>query len=141
MSAPRGKTIEYTAKVRTAGGRDGGVSHSDDGRIDLTHSVPGKPGKGPNPEQLFAAGWSACLQSAMQLAAAKMKVLMPAHAAIDAEVDLCEDEEGYVLQARFSIRAPGLSLDLAQALVDSAHRTCSYSKALRGNLPVQFTLA
>jgi len=136
-----GKTVQYTGKVRTVGGRDGGGSRSDDGRLALTHTVPGKPGKGANPEQLLAAGWSACFQDAMELAATKMKVVMPADAAINAEVDLCLGDDGYALQARFNFSVPGLSLDLAQSLVDFAHHTCPYSKALRGSIPVEFSLA
>jgi len=141
MSAsPKFRKVLYTGKVRTAGGRDGGVSRSDDGRIDLTHTVPGKAGNGTNPEQLLATGWSACFQGAMGLAAAKMKVAMPAETAIDAEVDLCLGDDGYSLQARFNISVPGLPRDTAQALIDSAHKTCPYSKAMQGNVPVTLTL-
>jgi lipoyl-dependent peroxiredoxin len=137
---PKGKKVLYTGKVRTVGGRDGGVSRSDDGRIDLTHTVPGKPGNGTNPEQLLAAGWAACFQGAMGLAAGKMRVAMPADTAIDAEVDLCLGDDGYFLQARFNVSVPGVPRDVAQALVDSAHQTCPYSKGMRGNVPVAFTL-
>ena len=137
---PKTKKVLYTGKVRTAGDRDGGVSRSDDGRINLTHTVPGKPGNGTNPEQLLAAGWAACFQGAMGLAAGKMKVAMPADTAIDAEVDLCLGDDGYSLQARLSISVPGLPRDVAQALIDSAHQTCPYSTGLRGNGPVELTL-
>src|SRR5690349_8952255 len=75
----------YTGKVRTTGGRDGS-SRSSDGRLDIKLSVPGGPGTGTNPEQLFAAGWSACFEGAMAIAARKMQVALPADAAIDAEV-------------------------------------------------------
>ena len=137
---PKTRKVLYTGKVRTAGNRDGGVSRSDDGRIDLTHTVPGKPGNGTNPEQLLAAGWAACFQGAMGLAAGKMKVAMPADTAIDAEVDLCLGDDGYSLQARLNISVPGLPRDVAQALIDSAHQTCPYSKGLRGNVPVELIL-
>ena len=80
--------VQYTAKTHTSGGRRG-VSRSDDGRLDVKFSAPGVPGTGTNPEQLFAAGWSACFISAMGLVANKMKVKLPADVAIDAEIDLC----------------------------------------------------
>src|SRR5467141_8339 len=69
--------VRYTAKTDTFGGRRGGVSHSDDGRLDVKFSAPGVPGTGTNPEQLFAAGWSACFISAMGVVASKMKVKLP----------------------------------------------------------------
>src|SRR4030088_3462474 len=80
--------VRYTAKTHTTGGRDGGSGRSDDGRLDVKFVIPGGPGTGTNPEQLFAAGWSACFIGAMRLAAAKMKIGLPADAAVDAEVDL-----------------------------------------------------
>jgi lipoyl-dependent peroxiredoxin len=83
------KRVIYTAKVHTTGGRDGGASRSDDGRLEIRHSTPGSKLAGTNPEQLFAAGWSACFEGAMGLAARKMKVTLPPDLAIDAEVDLC----------------------------------------------------
>ena len=76
--------VRYTAKTHTSGGRRGGVSRSDDGRLDVKFSAPGVPGTGTNPEQLFAAGWSACFISAMGLVANRMKVTLPADVAIDA---------------------------------------------------------
>jgi lipoyl-dependent peroxiredoxin len=84
-----GMKVLYTAKTHTSGGRRGGVSRSDDGRLEAAFSPPGAPGTGTNPEQLFAAGWSACFISAMGLVANKMKVKLPADAAVDAEIDLC----------------------------------------------------
>ena len=80
--------VLYTAKTHTSGGRRGGVSQSDDGRLDVKFSPPVVPGIGTNPEQLFAAGWSACFISAMGLVANKMKVTLPAEVAVDAEIDL-----------------------------------------------------
>jgi osmotically inducible protein OsmC len=85
--------VLFTAKVHTTGGRDGGASRSDDGHLDIKHSIPGTPGKGTNPEQLFAAGWSACYEGAMGIAARKCKIAIPAGMAIDAEVDLCLTDE------------------------------------------------
>ena len=128
--------VLYTSKVHTTGGRDGGASHSDDGRLDIKHSSPGTPGTGTNPEQLFAAGWSACFEGAMGLAARKMKITLPAALAIDAEVDLCLTDGAYFLQARLNVSLPGVEREVAQALTDAAHQTCPYSKAIRGNVDV-----
>lgn len=133
-----GKAI-YTAKTHTTGGRDG-ASRSSDGRLDIKLSSPGTSGSGTNPEQLFAAGWSACFEGAMGLAARKMKVTLPADLAIDAEVDLCLDDGAYSLQARLNVSLPGVERDVAQALADAAHKTCPYSKATRGNIDVVITV-
>jgi osmotically inducible protein OsmC len=133
------KKVLYTAKVHTTGGRDG-VSRSSDGRLDVKHSTPGTVGTGTNPEQLFAAGWSACFEGAMQLAARKMKIALPADYAVDAEVDLCLGGDGYSLQARLNVSLPGLELEAAEALVDASHQTCPYSKATRGNIDVEINL-
>ncbi|WP_421914410.1 organic hydroperoxide resistance protein [Mesorhizobium sp.] len=131
--------VLYTARTHTTGGRDG-TSRSDDGRLDVKLSSPGTSGLGTNPEQLFAAGWSACFQGAIGLAARKMKVILPADLAIDAEVDLGITGEAYFLQARLNVSLPGLERDIAQALVDAAHQTCPYSKATRGKIHVTITL-
>jgi osmotically inducible protein OsmC len=129
----------YTASTHTTGGRDG-ASRSSDGRLDIRLSTPGTSGIGTNPEQLFAAGWSACFEGAMGLAARKMKVTLPADLAIDAEVDLCLVDGDYFLQARLDVSLPGLDRKIAQAVTDAAHRTCPYSKATRGNIAVVITL-
>jgi len=131
--------VLYTAKTHTTGGRDG-ASRSADGRLDVKLSTPGTSGLGTNPEQLFGAGWSACFEGAMGLAARKMKVRLPADLAIDAEVDLGMTDDAYFLQARLSISLPGLERAIAQAIVDAAHQTCPYSKATRGNIDVTITL-
>jgi Ohr subfamily peroxiredoxin len=132
--------VLYTAKTHTTGGREGGASRTSDGRLDVKLSVPGAPGSGTNPEQLFAAGWSACFTSAIKLVAAKSKVRLPSDFAIDAEVDLCTDDGGYFLQARLNASLPGLERQVAQALLDSAHQICPYSKATRGNINVELNL-
>src|SRR5712691_3470731 len=87
----------YTATAHTTGGREGGASRTSDGRLDVKLSVPGTPGNGTNPEQLFAVGWSACFLSAIKVVAAKKKVKLPADVAIDPEVDLCAGSDGYFL--------------------------------------------
>jgi lipoyl-dependent peroxiredoxin len=138
-SAPARKVL-YTAKEHTTGGRDGGSSRSSDGRLEVKLSVPGSAGTGTNPEQLLAAGWSACFIGAIKIAGGQMKVRVPADVAIDAEVDLCTGDDGYSLRARLNISLPGLDREVAQALADAAHQTCPYSKATRGNIPVEINI-
>jgi osmotically inducible protein OsmC len=128
-------TVLYTGKTHTTGGRDG-ASRSSDGRLDVRLSAPGSTGGGTNPEQMFAAGWSACFIGAMGLAAAKMKVAQPADTAVDAEVDLRTVDGAYFLQARLSVSLPGVEHEVAEALAHTAHETCPYSKATRGNIDV-----
>ena len=135
------KTILYTAKIHSTGGRESGIARSDDGRLDIRLSIPGAAGSGTNPEQLFAAGWSACFEGAMGLVARKMKVILPADTAIDAEVDLCLMNGGYYfLEARLNVSLPGLEGALARQLVDTADQTCPYSRAIRGNVDVKINL-
>lgn len=134
------KKAMYTAKAHTTGGRDGGASRTSDGRLDVKFSVPGGPGTGTNPEQLFAAGWSACFLGAIKYVAGQKKVRLPADPAIDAEVDLCKGDDGFSLQARFNVSLPGLDREVAQAILEGAHQTCPYSKATRGNINVEVNL-
>jgi osmotically inducible protein OsmC len=137
MTTP--SNVLYTARVRTTGGRQGAARSSDD-HLDIKLSAPGSGGSGTNPEQLFAAGWSACFEGAMGLAAHKMKVTLPPDVAIEAEVDLCRSDDGYFLQARLNITVPGVPREVAQALVTTAHQTCPYSKSIRGNVEVSINL-
>lgn len=131
--------VLYTARTHTTGGREG-ASRSDDGRLEVKMSSPGAPGNGTNPEQLFAAGWSACYMGAMGLAARKLKVALPTDAAVDAEVDLGMTDGGYLLRARLNVSLPGLDEHVAREIVDTAHETCPYSKATRGNIDVEINL-
>jgi lipoyl-dependent peroxiredoxin len=133
-----GKVI-YTAKVHTVGGRECGEARSSDGRLDVKLSLPGSPRDGTNPEQLFAAGWSACFESAIGLAARKRKITVPA-LTIDAEVDLHVADGEYSLSARFDIGLPGLDRGIAQSLVEEAEGLCPYSKATHGNVDVVFNV-
>ncbi|PQV44384.1 organic hydroperoxide resistance protein [Paraburkholderia sp. BL21I4N1] len=133
------ENVLYTAKTHTTGGRDG-VARSSDNRLDLKLSSPGSTGAGTNPEQLFAAGWSACFIGAMGLAARALKVTLPVDTHVDAEVDLGTTDGAYFIQARLNVSLPGLAHDVAQAVVDRAHQTCPYSKATRGNVDVTITL-
>lgn len=127
--------VLYTGKTHTTGGRDG-AARSPDGRLDLRLSPPGGPGEGTNPEQLFAAGWSACFIGAMGRAAAKMKISLPVDRSVDAEVDLGTAGEEFLLQARLHVSLPGLEREVAQAVVDAAHQICPYSKLTRNNINV-----
>lgn len=131
--------VLYTAKTHTTGGREG-ASRSSDGRLDIKLSAPGTTGAGTNPEQLFAAGWSACFEGAMGLVARKLKIALPADLAIDAEVDLNLAAGNYFLRARLNVSLPGVERDVARAVVDMAHETCPYSKMSRGNIDVTINL-
>lgn len=130
----------YTAAVHVTGGRDG-AAKSSDGRLDVKLSTPGGPGEGTNPEQLFAAGWSACFQGAMGIAAKAKGVVLPAELAIDAEVALRQGEDGYSLAARLNVHVPGIDPDIARQIIEAAHRTCPYSKAIKGNIDAVVALA
>ena len=132
--------VLYTAKVHTTGGRDGAAASSD-GKLEVKLATPGSAKAGTNPEQLFAAGWSACLISAIALLAGKRKLALSAESYIDAEVDLGTNDGGYALRARLNVHLPGIDREVAQALLDAAHEsTCPYSKATRGNIDVAITL-
>jgi osmotically inducible protein OsmC len=138
-AAQPGKVL-FTAKTHTIGGRQNGISRSDDGRLDIKLSVPGTSGTGTNPEQLFAAGWSACFEGAMGLAARKMKIPLPPELAIDAEIDLNLMDGAFFLRGRLNVTLPGMEREVAQAVVEAAHQTCPYSKATRDNIDVTITL-
>lgn len=133
-------TVLYTGKTHTKSGREGSA-RSSDGALDVRLSSPGSNRPGTNPEQLFAAGWSACFLSAIGLAASERKLRIGPDATVDAEVDLVKGDAGYALAARLHVSLPGIDRDVAAALVEAAHRTCPYSKAIHGNITVQTTLA
>ena len=132
--------VLYTARAHTPGGRDG-ASRTDDGRLDVKLSSPGTSGTGTNPEQLFAAGYSACFIGAMKAVAARQKLTLPQDLAVDAEVDLGPITGGYGIAVRMTVNLPGMERAAAQALVDAAHKVCPYSNATRGNIDVTLTLA
>jgi lipoyl-dependent peroxiredoxin len=136
MSITQIEKVIYTAKAHTTGGRDGGASRTDDGHLDVKLTIPGAHGTGTNPEQLFAAGWSACFLSAMRIVAAGMKVRLPEDSAVDAEVDLGTTHGGYFIQARLNVSLPGVAPEVAQKIADNAHLECPYSKATHGNINV-----
>lgn len=130
--------ILYTGRTHTSGGR-AGTARSSDGALDVALSPPGF-GNGTNPEQLFAAGWSACFLGAIGAVAGKLKVALPAERTVDAEVDLVMEGEQYGLRARLNVSLPGIDREIAEQLVAAAHQTCPYSKATRGNIPVEINV-
>ena len=132
--------VLYTAKAHTTGGRDGGASRTDDGRLQVTLSLPGTPGSGTNPEQLFAAGWSACFLSAMKLIAGKKRIALPDDVAIDAEVDLGLAKGVHNLAARLNVSLPGMERQTAESLVEAASHVCPYSLATAGNIEVNYNV-
>lgn len=139
MTATTIDKVLYTAKTHTTGGRDG-AARSSDGQLDVKLSRPGSNAPGTNPEQLFAAGWSACFQGALARAASELKVTLPADQFIDAEVDLGATNNDFFLQARLNVGLPGLDRATAQKLVERADQICPYSKLSRGNINVELNL-
>jgi lipoyl-dependent peroxiredoxin len=133
--------VTYTARTHTTGGRADGTARSDCGKLDVRLSRPGLPGDGTNPEQLFAAGYSACFIGAMKAVAPKMQVTLPSDLAVDAEVDLGPTPGAYGIAVRLNVSLPGMGREQAQAVLDAAHKVCPYSNATRGNIPVEIKLA
>ncbi|MBI2746070.1 MAG: organic hydroperoxide resistance protein [Burkholderiales bacterium] len=134
--------VVYTAKAHTTGGREGRAT-TDDGLLDVKLSPPkamGGAGGATNPEQLFAAGYSACFMGAVKHVAGMKKVAVPADAAIDAEVDIGPIPQGFGIAVRLAVSLPGLDRAVAQDLVDTAHKVCPYSNATRGNIVVDLRL-
>ena len=137
------ENVLYTAHTHTTGGREGRAV-SDDGLLDVQLSPPksmGGAGSATNPEQLFAAGYSACFMGALKHVAGLKNVKVPADAAIDASVDIGPIPQGFGIAVRMAISLPGLDRAVAQDLVDTAHQVCPYSNATRGNIEVELTLA
>lgn len=134
--------VLYTAKARTTGGRDGRAV-SDDGLLDVKLAPPkelGGMGGATNPEQLFAAGYSACFMGALKHVAGMKKVAVPADASIEASVDIGPISQGFGIAVQMTINLPGLDRAVGQDLLDAAHQVCPYSNATRGNIVVELTL-
>ncbi|WP_140627708.1 organic hydroperoxide resistance protein [Methylibium rhizosphaerae] len=135
--------VLYTAHATATGGRQGSAKSSD-GALQVELSTPrelgGAGGPGTNPEQLFAAGYSACFIGAMKAVAAKQKIALPADVSIDGSVGIGPIPNGFGIQAELKISLPGMDRAAAQALVDAAHQVCPYSNATRGNIDVTLTL-
>jgi len=137
--------VKYTTKATATGGRDG-HARSEDGVLDVALSTPkelgGAGGEGANPEQLFAAGYSACFIGALKAAGAQLKVKVPADTKVTATVGIGpRSEGGFGITTDLVVDLPGLERDEAQKLVDAAHQICPYSNATRGNVDVGLTLA
>jgi osmotically inducible protein OsmC len=136
--------VLYTAQATATGGRDGRAVSSD-GVLNIQLSTPrelgGAGGPGTNPEQLFAAGYSACFLSALKFVAGKEKVALPAETNISARVGIGPIETGFGIQAELRISVPGLPKEKVQALVEKAHMVCPYSNATRGNIDVTLVIA
>jgi len=133
------ENVLYTGKTHTTGGREG-FSKSSDGNLNIKLSTPGGNEAGTNPEQLFAAGWSACFIGALGIAARRRKIRLSAETAVDAEVDLCMSDDAYFLQARLNVSLPGIDAETAKLLTQEAHQTCPYSKMSRGNINVEINI-
>jgi Ohr subfamily peroxiredoxin len=142
MTTPVEKVL-YTAKATAEGGRDGKVASSD-GKLDVVVAPPaelGGTGNGTNPEQLFAAGYAACFQSAMMTVARRLRVDVTG-STVTAEVGLGAIAGGaFGLQVALVVSLPGLEQDVAQDLIEKAHQVCPYSNATRGNIVVDLKLA
>jgi lipoyl-dependent peroxiredoxin len=137
--------ILYTAQATATGGRDGRAVSSDEQlnvKLTMPKQLGGAGGEGTNPEQLFAAGYSACFLSALKLVSAHAKVALPADAAVTAEVGIGPNGAGgFALTASLTASLPGVERETAQALVNKAHEVCPYSNATRGNIDVKVALA
>ncbi|HJV76408.1 MAG TPA: organic hydroperoxide resistance protein [Noviherbaspirillum sp.] len=137
--------ILYKAQATATGGRDGRAVSSDnklDTRLSTPKELGGPGGEGTNPEQLFAAGYSACFLSALKFIAMHAKVAIPAEAAVTADVGIGPNGQGgFGLSANLLVSLPGLERTAAQALVNKAHEVCPYSNATRNNIEVQVALA
>lgn len=137
---PSIEKVLHTGRTLTRGGRDG-RARSDDGYLDIRLSPPGTVVAGTNPEQLLAAAWSACFIGTLRQAANARRVAFPSDVAVATEVDLGHAQNGFFLRVRFAVSLPGIDPDVAQQLIEAAHRNCPYSKAMRGNVDVATELA
>ena len=126
--------VLFTGKTHNTNGRDG-AARSSDGFLDIRLPQPH-----PAAENLFGAAWSACYMGAIELAASQRKITLPAGLAVDAEIDLNLDGGSFFLRARLNVSVPGVDREVAQELVDAAHKICPYSKATHGNIEVETTL-
>jgi len=132
--------VLHTAKTHTTGNRKSGISRSSDGLLDIRLAMPGSASIGASPEQLLAAGWSASLVRTVTLEACKNEIALPTGVGIDAEIDLCLAKGRHFLRARFDVGLPGVEPRIAQALVNAAFESCSYSRATRGNIDIVIKL-
>ena len=136
--------VLYRAQATATGGRDGRAVSSDS-QLDVQLSTPrelgGAGGDGTNPEQLFAAGYSACFLGALKFVAGKQRVALPASTTVTGKVGIGQIPTGFGIQAELTIAAPGVAREQLQTLVDAAHIVCPYSNATRGNIDVSLLIA
>jgi Ohr subfamily peroxiredoxin len=136
------KTL-YTATATANGGREG-KARSSDGRLEVNLSTPkelgGTGGAGTNPEQMFAAGYSACFLSALKFVAMQSKVNLGAEASVEGTVNIGPIPTGFGLEAELRINLPGVDKAVAEQLIEKAHVVCPYSNATRGNISVSLKL-
>ena len=136
--------VLYTATATATGGRTGSAQSSDGAlKVDLStpRELGGAGGAGTNPEQMFAAGYSACFIGAMKAVGAGMKIKVPDDVSITTEVGIGPIPAGFGIEVDMKVSVPGMDRGLVQALVDAAHQVCPYSNATRGNIEVRFTIA
>ncbi|MFC0677462.1 organic hydroperoxide resistance protein [Lysobacter korlensis] len=135
--------VLYTAQATATGGRDGRAVSSDgalDAKLATPRELGGTGGEGTNPEQLFAAGYSACFLGALKYVAARENVTLPAETRVEGSVGIGPIPGGFGIEAELKVALPGLPREQAQSLVDQAHDVCPYSNATRGNVDVTLTL-
>jgi Ohr subfamily peroxiredoxin len=135
--------VLYRAHAKATGGRDGRVSIPDaklDLRLTTAKELGGAGGDGANPEELFAAGYSACFIGAMKFVAAREKIAIPADTSIEGSVGIGPIPSGFGIEVELKITVPGVPREVAQSLIDKAHIVCPYSNATRGNIDVRLTL-
>ncbi|MBC7533470.1 MAG: organic hydroperoxide resistance protein [Oligoflexus sp.] len=136
--------VLYTATAKSVGGREG-RSETSDGRLNVALSTPkglgGNDGPGTNPEQLFAAGYSACFIGALKVVAMKEKVNLPDGLSVDANVHIGPIGSAFGISAELVVNLPGMDENTANSLVEKAHQVCPYSNATRGNISVDLRVA
>jgi osmotically inducible protein OsmC len=134
------ENVLYRAQATSQGGREG-TAKSADGVLDLKLSTPkelgGGGGDGTNPEQLFAAGYSACFIGALKFVAGQAKVALPQDLSVTGDVGIGQVPTGFAIEVDLTIKAPGMDQAQLQELVDKAHIVCPYSNATRNNIDVR----
>ena len=139
-------TILYTTQATAIGGREGSAK-SADGALNVSLSTPkelgGAGGSGTNPEQLFAAGYSACFLGALKFVAGKAEIPIPAETTVSAQVGIGprDDQAGFGIEVELTVTIPGMEKVIAEDLVAQAHVVCPYSHATKGNIPVTLSVA
>lgn len=135
--------VLYVAHATATGGRDGRAMSSDnvlDVKLTTPKELGGAGGAGTNPEQLFAAGYSACFLGALKLVASREKVKLPEETSIEGSVGIGPIAQGFGIEVELKISVPGVERSVAQELVEKAHVVCPYSNATRGNVDVTLTV-